>query len=99
MAISQNNIGKVRLGQQVLVKLKGYPFEEFGMIRGRIKYISDIPYKDSVFLSKVDFKTLSASDVKKPIHLKTGMQADAEIITQDATILQRIAWSLFKLNH
>jgi len=69
------------------------------MIRGRIKYISDIPYKDSVFLSKVDFKTLSASDVKKPIHLKTGMQADAEIITQDATILQRIAWSLFKLNH
>ncbi|MGN6395265.1 MAG: HlyD family secretion protein [Mucilaginibacter sp.] len=97
MNIPQNNMGKVKEGQEVLVKLRSYPFEEYGMIRGRIKYIADIPYKDSVFISKVDFKMRQSSDLKKPIHLKQGMMADAEIITQDATILQRITRSFLKI--
>lgn len=97
MAIPQNNMGKIKEGQEVLVKLKSYPFEEYGMIRGRIKYISDVPYDDSVFVSKVDFKIKNSSDMKKPIHLKQGMMADAEIITQDATILQRISRSVIKM--
>jgi HlyD family secretion protein len=97
MTISQGNMGKVREGQQVLVKLRSYPFEEYGMIRGRIRYISDIPYKDSVFISKVDFKLKNTSDLKKPIILKQGMMADAEIITQDATILQRLTRDFFKI--
>ncbi|ASU32977.1 HlyD family efflux transporter periplasmic adaptor subunit [Mucilaginibacter xinganensis] len=97
MTITQNNMGKVREGQQVLIKLKSYPFEEYGMIRGKIKYISDVPYKDSVYVSKVDFKIRNTSDLKKPIRLKQGMLADAEIITQDATILQRLTRSFFKI--
>ena len=97
MNIPQNNMGKVKEGQEVLVKLRSYPFEEYGMIRGRIKYIADVPYKDSVFISKVDFKMRQSSDLKKPIHLKQGMMADAEIITQDATILQRITRSFLKI--
>ena len=99
MVISQNNMGKIKVGQQVLVKLKGYPFEEYGMIRGRIKYIADVPYKDSIFMSKVDFKIKNSSDLKKPIQLKQGMMADAEIITEDATVLQRISRSLLKMEN
>ena len=90
-------MGKVKEGQQVLVKLQSYPFEEYGMIRGKINYIADVPYKDSVFISRVDFKIKNSSDLKKPIHLKQGMMADAEIITEDATILQRISRSFFKI--
>lgn len=97
MMITQNNMGKVKEGQQVLVKLRSYPFEEYGMIRGRVRYIADVPYKDSVFISKVDFKIRNSSDLKKPIHLKQGMMADAEIVTQDATILQRLERSFFKI--
>lgn len=97
MNIPQNNMGKVKEGQEVLVKLRSYPFEEYGMIRGRIQYIADVPYKDSVFISKVNFKIQGSSDLKKPIHLKQGMMADAEIVTQDATILQRITRSFLKI--
>ena len=57
MAIPQNSMGKVKEGQEVLIKLKGYPFEEYGMIRGKIKYIADVPYRDSVFISKVVLET------------------------------------------
>ncbi|MDB5153566.1 MAG: HlyD family efflux transporter periplasmic adaptor subunit [Mucilaginibacter sp.] len=97
MSIPQFNLGKVKMGQEVLIKLKSYPFEEFGMIKGRIKYISDIPYKDSIFISRVDFKGGKLSDMKRPIHLKQGMMADAEIVTQDATILQRIGRNILKV--
>ncbi|WP_428330731.1 HlyD family secretion protein [Mucilaginibacter sp.] len=97
MTIPQNSMGKVKEGQQVLVKLKSYPFEEYGMIRGKIVYIADVPYKDSIFISRVDFKIKNSSDLKRPIHLKPGMMADAEIITQDATILQRLSRSFFKI--
>jgi HlyD family secretion protein len=97
MAIPQNNMGRVKVGQEVLIKLKSYPFEEYGMLKGEIKYIADIPYKDSVFISKVDFKVRKVSDMKRPIHLKQGMMADAEIVTQDATILQRIGRNILKV--
>ena len=99
MPIPQNSLGKVKVGQQVLVKLKGYPFEEYGMIRGEITYIADVPYKDSVFMSKVNFKTRDSSDLKRPVHLKPGMLAGAEIITQNATIFQRVSRSLFRMEH
>ncbi|WP_183574653.1 HlyD family secretion protein [Mucilaginibacter sp. X5P1] len=96
MPISQNSIGKVKAGQRVLIKLKRYPYEEYGMLTGRIKYITDVPYKDSLFVSKVDFELQSRSDMKKPVHLKQGMIADADIITQDASILQRISRNFTK---
>jgi hypothetical protein len=97
MVIPQDNMGKIKEGQQVLIKLKAYPFEEYGMIRGRITYITEVPNKDNVFISKVDFKIKDTSDLKKPIHLKQGMMADAEIVTQDATILQRLSRNFFKM--
>lgn len=95
MAISQNSMGKIKEGQEVLVKLKSYPFEEYGMIRGTIIYLSEIP-KDSIFTSVVNFKVTNSSDQNKPILLKQGMMADADIITQDATIFQRLSWNVLK---
>ena len=96
MSIPQDNLGKVKEGQEVLVKLRSYPFEEYGMMRGKISYLSDVPYKDSIFISRVSFLSKKASDLKKPVHLKQGMMADAEIITQDATILQRLTRNIIK---
>jgi len=97
MFITQNNMGKVKEGEQVLIKLRSYPFEEYGMIRGTIKSISEVPYRDSIYTSKVEFNKKAVSDMKRPIHLKQGMVADAEIITQNATVFQRLSRSLFKI--
>ncbi|QEC80532.1 HlyD family efflux transporter periplasmic adaptor subunit [Mucilaginibacter ginsenosidivorax] len=97
MDIPQDNMGKVKEGQPVLIKLRSYPFEEYGLIKGKINYIAEVPYKDSVFVSKVDFKVGKPINNKRPIHLKQGMIAEAEIITEDATIFQRVTRSVFKI--
>jgi len=93
--IPQYNIGKVRRGQEVLIKLKGFPYEEFGILRGKLASVADIPYKDSVFISRVTFQ-FKASNLRKPIHLKNGMTADAEIITERVSFLNRLFRNLIK---
>lgn len=97
MNIPQYNMGKVKVGQEVLIKLKSFPYEEYGMVRGRIAYLADVPYRDSVFVSKVDLNKGAFSQLKKPLTLKNGMTADAEIITEDATLLNRLFRSVNKM--
>ena len=96
MNIPQNNLGKVKEGQAVLIKLKSYPFEEYGMLKGTISYINDVPFKDSIFTARVVLKSNKASDLKRPVHIKQGMMADAEIITEDATLLRRLTRNVIK---
>lgn len=97
MNIPQYNMGKVKVGQEVLIKLKSYPYEEYGMIRGRIRYLADIPYRDSVFVSKVELANGAFSELKRPLVLKNGMNADAEIITEDASLLKRLFRNINKM--
>lgn len=97
MNIPQYNMGKVKIGQEVLIKLKSYPYEEYGMIRGRIRYLADIPYRDSVFVSKVELGNGAFSELKRPLVLKNGMTADAEIITEDASLLKRLFRNINKM--
>jgi len=94
MVIPQDNMGKIKAGQQVLIKLNAYPFAEYGMVRGKITYITEVPSKGNLFIAKVDFNTKTSPDLKKPVNLIQGMAAEADIITQDETFLQRLSGSL-----
>ena len=91
--IPQSHSSKVKPGQQVLIKVKGFPYQEYGYLDGRVVYLSDIPLKDSVFISKVTLKRTTADSV---IKLKPGMLADAEIVTEDQSIFKRLWFSLTK---
>jgi len=97
MVIPQYNMGKIKQGQKVLVKLRSFPFEEYGAMEGRISKIADVPTKDSIFSSKVDFINGQYSEMERPVALKNGMLADAEVITEDASLIQRLYRSLIKM--
>jgi len=93
MLVPQNKSSKVKIGQDVLIKVQSYPHQEYGYLRGRVDYISDIPIRDSVFFSKV---ILRRSEQDSIIKLKPGILADAEIITDDQSIIKRIWLNLTK---
>lgn len=95
--IPQYNMGKIHEGERVLVKLKSFPFEQYGIIGGRLSYISDVAYKDSVFLAKVSFEQFENKDSNRKIVLKNGMQADVEIITEKSSLLQRFFRNVTKM--
>ena len=91
--IPQNKSSKVKVGQEVLIKVQSYPYQEYGYLRGKIDYISDIPIRDSVFFSKV---ILNRNEKDSVIKLKPGILADADIITEDQSIIKRIWLNLTK---
>ena len=95
--IPQYNMGKVKTGQRTLVKMRSFPFEQYGLIRGRVNYISDVAFKDSVFIAKISFEWYENKDAKHKISLKNGMQADAEIITEESSLLQRFLRNIIKM--
>ena len=91
--IPQVKSSKVKIGQDVLIKVQSYPFQEYGYLRGKITYISDIPIRDSVFFSKV---VLFRKKEDSAIKLKPGIFADADVITNDRSIFERIWLNLTK---
>jgi multidrug efflux pump subunit AcrA (membrane-fusion protein) len=99
--IPQYNMGKIYKGAGTLVKMRSYPYEQYGMIRGKLTYISDVAYRDSVFIAKVSFDQFENKDASRKIVLKNGMLADAEIITEESSLLQRFFRNIIKMmdNH
>ncbi|WP_160716395.1 HlyD family secretion protein [Chitinophaga solisilvae] len=91
--IPQASSSKVKREQQVMIKVRSYPYQEYGYLKGRIDYISDIPVRDSLFFSRV---VLIRTDRDSVIKLKPGILADAEIITEDQSIFRRIWMNLTK---
>lgn len=95
--IPQYNMGKVNVGQRVLIKMRSYPYEEFGIINGKISYIKDFAVRDSIFVAKIDFQKNQKEAGVSNIVLKEGMTADAEIITKESSLLQRFFWNTTKI--
>jgi multidrug efflux pump subunit AcrA (membrane-fusion protein) len=92
--VPQRNAGKVQVGQDVLVKFTAYPYQEFGLVRGKITAIADIPAKDSVFLAKVTLPAGLRTSYGKTLTYKTGMSASAEIITDESRLLEKLLYEL-----
>lgn len=95
--IPQYNMGKIKIGERILVKLHSFPFEQYGMIRGKLSYVSDAAYQDSVFIARVSFEQFENKDSNRKIVLKNGMKADAQIITEESSLLQRFFRNINKI--
>ena len=89
MNIPQNGFGKVRDGQMVNIKLNGYPYMEFGILRGRINYISSIPDEKTGYMAEVIFENGLVSSYQKKLPLIQQMDGTAEIITKDKRLITR----------
>jgi HlyD family secretion protein len=90
--VPQSSVGKVAVGQDVILKFAGYPFEEYGVVRGRLVYLSQIP-RETGFLAKVALVDGLVTTYKKPISYRKGLSANASIITRDSRLSEKIFYS------
>ena len=97
LTIPQQNLGKVKVGQSVLIKFAGYPFEQFGYVKGIITEISEVPLQDGVFPAKVTLPNGLVTTYHQKLRYRTGMVANAEIVTEDLRLLQRFLYQLRKV--
>ncbi len=97
LRVPQQNAGKVQIGQAVLVKFAGYPYQEYGAVRGRITAIAGVPLNDSVFLARVELPTGLRTTYGKTLAFKTGMTATADVMTDDTRLINKLFYQLRKV--
>jgi len=91
--IPQANFGKVKNGQQVLLKFQAYPFQEYGSVAGKIDFISNIS-TDSGYLAKVILQQGLNTSYNKQVQFRDGLTAQGEIITQNMRLLERLYFNI-----
>lgn len=95
MLIPQYNFGKIKIGQEVLLKFQAYPYEQYGSVIGKIEYINKIP-TDSGYLAKVSLPDGLTTNYNKPLQYLNNANASAEIITENMRLIQRFYNNLTK---
>jgi multidrug resistance efflux pump len=81
--------GKVKEGQQVVIKLENYPYLEFGLLRGTVKSIAGAP-DESMYMVQVNLQDSLLTSYGKTIDFHREMQGQAEIITEQMTLMTRL---------
>jgi HlyD family secretion protein len=87
--LSMNRSGKVKEGQIVNIKLSGYPYLEFGMVRGIVTTKSLVPSGDAYTIELTLPSGLTTLYGNK-LDFTHNMQGSAEIITDDLSLLGKI---------
>jgi multidrug resistance efflux pump len=88
------NSGKIKIGQQVNIKLENYPDTEFGVLNGTVKNISLIADSDGFYYIDVELPKKLITSYNKEIDFKQEMRGSAEIITEDLRLMERFFYQL-----
>ena len=81
--------GKVKIGQRVNIQFANFPHLEYGMVRGIVRTISQVP-NDQLYLVEVALPDSLTTYYNYEITFKQEMLGRAEIITDDRVLIERI---------
>ena len=97
MSVSATNSGKIHPGAKVLIKLENYPFQEYGIVEGRVQNISLTPDAEGNYYVDVILpKGLKTSHHESLIFDKE-LKGKAEIVTHDLRLIERVFYQFRKL--
>ncbi|MDN4617622.1 HlyD family type I secretion periplasmic adaptor subunit [Paenibacillus sp. PsM32] len=89
--ISNQDIGFIKKGQKVFLKIDTFPFQKYGYLYGEIEHISPDAFDDeklgSIYKANVKIKSTNSSR-NIPIHITPGMSLTAEIKTDERRIIE-----------
>ncbi len=99
LVLPAQNAGKVTLGQKVLVKLDNYPFQQYGMLVGRVENISVSPDSKGNYFVYISLPEGTKTSYGRNLGFDQELLGNAEIITEDLSVAERVFYKfkdLFK---
>lgn len=87
--LSQAGAGKLRAGQMVNIELDNFPYREFGIVRGEVALISPVS-RENRYSVTVRLPQGLHSTYKRSLEFKDEMQGNADIITDNMRLLERL---------
>lgn len=93
--------GKVKTGQRVNIRFTNFPDNEYGIVRGFVRNISTVPSKNKEgidnYIVEIELPEGLKTTYKKELPYQPDMQAKADIITEDISLLGRFFMPLRKI--
>jgi HlyD family secretion protein len=86
--VPTNGFGKVEVGQRVNIKLAGFPYMEYGMLKGHIRSISLVPGEKG-YVADIDLEYGMTSSYKENLKFIQQMDGTAEIVTKELRLIYR----------
>lgn len=86
------NSGKIKINQDVNIRLTNFPDREFGVIRGKVKSISMVPDREGNLLIDVSLPNGIETSYEKKILFQQEMSGTADIITEDLRLVERLLY-------
>jgi len=94
------DIGFVKEGQKVEIKVETFPFTLYGTIPGKVLTVSDdaVPLEKGglVYASRVSMDRVTMQVEGKQIHLSPGMAVTVEVITGQRRVIEFLLSPLLK---
>ncbi len=94
VVVSAPNFSKIEVGQKAILKLNNYPYKENGVIYGQLSSISLLPSKteggQQTYALHIPTSDTLLTSFGKPISFKLNSGLQAEVITENRSILSRI---------
>ena len=94
--IPVRGMGKARIGQKVIIKLDDYPYQEFGVLEGKV-----ISLEPSLTIHSYRVKVSLKDGLKSTYHQKfkfrSEMAGTAQIVTTDLRLVEHAFYGLRKL--
>lgn len=93
--------GKVKIGQKTNIRFSNFPDNEYGIVKGKVKNISIVPVKDpqglNYYTVEIELPERLTTTYNKELPYLPEMQAQADIITEDISLLERFFMPLKKI--
>ena len=92
--------GKVKEGQKVNIRLQNFPENEYGILRGTVQHISLVPVQTGTtayYSVEISLSNGLITTYKRELPYLSDMQGQADIITEDLSLLGRLVLPIKKI--
>ncbi len=97
LVIPSQNAGKVNIGQKVFIKLDNYPYQQYGVLIGKVANFSISPNDEGQYTVFVDLPNGTLTSYNKNLSFSQELLGNAEIITENLSVAERVLYKFRKL--
>ena len=103
--IDSMDVGYIKLGDPVRIKLDAFPFQKHGMLDGTVRTISEDAFRresvektgsEAYYMSRITLKAMTLKNLAESSRLLPGMTLSAEVVVGQRSVMSYLAWPLTK---
>ena len=97
LIVQSQNSGKIKQNQKVLIKLDNFPYQEYGMLEGKIQSMSTVTDKEGKYFIEITLPNGLKTTFEKNLKFDNELTGQADIITEEMRLIERIFYQFRQL--